>query len=125
VPIDYSVDHARRRIICVWAPPFETDEIVEVIERAAAEGIWSYGVLHDARAIEPRGILKVREMIERVKRLQELHGPRGPVAMVASGATVGPAQAYSILGDQAGQTTQVCWERDAAETWLDRHTSKS
>jgi hypothetical protein len=124
VPIDYSVDHARRRILCVWIPPVENHEIVAAIERTAAEGAWKYGTLHDVRLVEPRGVTRAREMADVVARLRETHGSRGPVAFVASAAAVGSAQAYAILGDQAGQSTQVFWDRDAAEAWLDRLTPK-
>jgi hypothetical protein len=125
VPIDYTVDHARRRIFCLWIPPVEDHEIVTVIERAAADGVWKYGTIHDVRSIEPRGIARAREMAEVVARLRETHGTRGPVAFVASAAAVGSAQAYAILGDQAGQATQVFWDRGEADAWLDRRTPKA
>ncbi len=125
MPIDYAVDHARRRVICVWIPPVENAEIVEAVERAVADGAWKYGTLHDVRAVQPRGVVRAREMAEVVGRLRAVHGSRGPVAFVASAAAVGSAQAYAILGDQAGQSTQVFWDRDAADAWLDRLTSKA
>ncbi len=122
MPIDYSVDHVKRRILCVWAPPLDGAEIVATVERAAAEGLWTYGMLHDGRAVQPRGDLKARDMVDTVTRLAQTHGPRGPVALVANVDTIGSAQAYAILNDQSGQSIQVFWDRDAAEAWLDRQT---
>jgi hypothetical protein len=124
VPIECSVDHARRLVVCVWVPPLAEDEIVAMIERAATEGLWTYGTLHDVRSIEPRGVGRAREMLQIVGRLSEVHGSRGPVAFVAAPAGVGSAQAYAILGGQSGQATQVFWEREAAEEWLSHHTAK-
>ena len=50
MPLDYSIDHDRRRITIVWQPPIDAPQVLAVVERQAEDGGWTYGVLHDTRA---------------------------------------------------------------------------
>jgi hypothetical protein len=122
VPIDYSIDHDKRRVICVWLPPIETEDLLAILERAAADGAWSYGMLHDARAVHADETRSTRPLMEAVNRLSHDHGARGPVAIIANADQVGRAEAYAIRGDREGHAMQVFWDREHAEAWLDTAT---
>ncbi len=126
MPLEYTLDHEKRRLVVVWRPPVELDDVVATAERQAADGAWSYGVLHDFRALvtttRSADSAGARQVLDIIKRIGEKHGKRGPVAIVATGSTVGTAQAYAILGERQGtQETQVFWDREDAEAWLDAH----
>src|SRR5262249_35489922 len=114
---------ARRRVTIVWHPPVTAADVAEAVERQARDGAWSYGVLHDTRAITANTNESTQPLIDMVARLSKIHGPRGPVAVVAVPQTVGNAQAYAIRGARATVgTIEVFWDREEAEAWLDAET---
>ena len=49
MPYDYFLDHTRQRLTTVAAGPVGLAEALALIDRQAADGAWSYTVLHDAR----------------------------------------------------------------------------
>ena len=50
MPIRYERDDRRRRINILSAGQVTTAQVLATLDRQAAEGAWSYGVLYDARA---------------------------------------------------------------------------
>jgi hypothetical protein len=115
MPVRYDVDHDARRVTIVLTPPVETAEIVALLERRAADGAWPYAVLYDMRAL-PQDRSRISTLLETARGLTAIHGPSGPVAIVASAPAIGEAQAYSILGRSG---IEVFWDRDEATRWLD------
>ncbi len=121
MPLDYTVDHDKRRVTVIWHPPIDAQDVNAIVERQAHDGAWSYGVLHDTRAnsTDTGASGATGPLLTTVTRLSQTHGPRGPVAIVAMPQTVGLAQAYAIRGAKAtAGAIQVFWNREDAEAWL-------
>src|SRR5262245_20249520 len=119
--ITYIRDDDRRRIRVTIADSATLAELIAVVDRQASEGTWQYGMLYDVRALGDPSTAADREtVLNHVRRLITVHGPRGPVAVVArSSATIGTAQMYS---HRAGEDLmlQVFWDLDEAERWLEQ-----
>jgi hypothetical protein len=98
------------------------DVVFSIVDHQAADGLWAYGVLHDlSRTTGAVDASAIRVLVERVRRLSILHGPRGPVAIVTSEpAQFGMGRMYGILGEM-GDASPVGVFRDieAAGRWLD------
>ena len=109
MPIDYQRDDDRRLITLTFTEPFSFEEAVNQAERQSAEGIWTYAVLYDLRAVSRAA--SPAQMQEGLSRI-ELVGagrPRGPVGvaiaprleMFASGLhytkAAGPSRDIEVL----------------------------
>jgi len=120
MPIHYEVDHPRRRVSVLWQPPVSLQELLEIADRQASDGAWSYGILADARGVSALPPDVGQPLIAHISQLSQTHGRRGPVALVVMPSSVGMAQKYAYLGEFAGtQDTQVFWDRGDAVVWLD------
>jgi hypothetical protein len=115
-------DDVRRRLTVTVSGPLTIDVVFSIVDHQAADGTWAYGVLHDLSgttgAVDASAI---RMLVDRVKRLSVVHGPRGPVALVTSEpAQFGMGRMYGILGEM-GEASPVGVFRDieAAGRWLD------
>jgi hypothetical protein len=49
MPLEYNRDDGRRRITVISTGVVTLPDALAVIERQAADGAWSYGVLYDTR----------------------------------------------------------------------------
>lgn len=117
MPFHYEVDHAARRVSVLWRNPVAVAEMIEVVERQAADGAWAYGVLHDTRQVTNLDLAAMAPALEASRRLSAAHGPRGPIALVPSLERVGVSQGLAIKA-RDDQQMQVFWSRDDAEQWL-------
>jgi hypothetical protein len=122
MPLIYTIDEGRRRIRIVLSDPVSEAELLDAIDRQAAEGTWGYGLLCDMRLLGPSprtGLWRVA--IQHVAEITAREGARGPVAVVANtGALVGVSEAYAGESRRAGRAVQVFWSPDDATEWLDR-----
>jgi hypothetical protein len=119
VGFDYVLDHQKRRLTIVRSGSADLAQILALLDRQAADGAWSYRLLHDARgASTAPSATEVRTVAEHSRRLSLVHGPRGKVAFVTRApALVGAMQIYAILAEE-GSAVQVFWDRQEAEFWL-------
>ena len=117
MPFRYEVDHAARRVSVLWRNPVAVTEMIEVLERQAADGAWAYGVLHDTRQVTNLDLAAMAPALEASRTLSAAHGPRGPIALVPSLERVGVSQGLAIKA-RDDQQMQVFWSRDDAERWL-------
>jgi two-component sensor histidine kinase len=117
VPVQYVVDHPTRRVTVVWTEPVSLAEITDMLERHAASGAWTYGVLHDARLLTSLDRARFAATRDESTRLSATNGPRGPIALVVPIEAVGPAQSHAIR-TRDDQQIEVFWSRDEAERWL-------
>ena len=79
--IRYERHDERRRINILTSADVTHEEVIGALDRQAAEGAWSYGVLYDARASRyTPSADEFRSLILRVGELTARYGPRGPVA---------------------------------------------
>ena len=120
MPLNYTCDRTKRRItvVSVWAATRE--ETFAVIDRQAAEGAWSFGVLYDMRqgTSVPTGE-DLHRMVLHVGRLTTKHGPRGPVALVVRDPQLFIAGSkYSSLGDLTALNVKVFTSIEEADHWL-------
>ena len=123
VPVIYSRDDRRRRIVVGTVGYVSPEDILQVVERQAAEGAWGYATIYDSSAgvNSPKGD-DMRRLVLRIGELTALHGPRGPVALVVDSATMAKAGlAYRKMGELTGMNFQIFPTLNDAEEWLAQH----
>jgi hypothetical protein len=121
MPIHYERDDDRHRIVAVSIGTVTLDEALAVIDRQAAEGAWSYGVLYDARAGDASPSTEdLHQLVRHVGRLTTEHGPRGRVALVVLDPALSKmARRYASLGELTALDARVFTTIREAERWLD------
>ena len=125
MPIHYERDAGRRRIVATSVGPVTLNDALAVMDRQAAEGGWSYGVLYDMRESDyvPTAA-DVHMMVKHVGMLTTRHGPRGPVALVVHDAALhAMARRYANLGKLTALDACVFTTLDEAESWLNLNQS--
>ncbi len=106
-----------RRIVVTVTGPLHAADILSVVDRQADEGIWDYGCLYDARRMTIRpSTADVAPIARYVQQLVTVHGPRGPVAVVAD--RVGSVEVYARLSKHLGLQFEVFDDMLDAERWL-------
>jgi hypothetical protein len=120
MPVEYKRDDACQRIVAISTGVVTRDEALAMMDRQAAEGAWSYGVLYDARQSTTIPTPDdIRALLRRVGVLTTKYGPRGPVALVVKvGAAASMGRAYATLGDLASLRVHVFASIEDAERWL-------
>jgi hypothetical protein len=125
MPFDYEKDDERRRIRLTLQDPLSVQDLIASVERQFEDDAWTYGVLVDARQIQsattPAEIAAFRAHVE---KMAAVHGPRGPVAIVARAAgAIAGGQMYRSVGDRTTDVgmVEVFWDAHQAERWLDAH----
>ena len=100
-------------------------EVRDALDRQAAEGAWSYGVLYDVRAVVNLPTPDdVRELVLYIGSLTTKYGPRGPVALISNSPQfLRIGRAYSTLGELTALDVAVFPTVDAAEAWLEQRSS--
>jgi hypothetical protein len=123
MPYEYFRDDARRRVRVNVYSPITDDEMIAIVDRRAAEGVWAYGVLVDTRGAErPPDDMSV--MIARVSAISARQGLSGPVAIVARSAPfVSAGTVFAHRSNGTSQGTEVFWDYDEADRWLEAVTS--
>jgi len=127
MPLAYSVDHGRRRAFQTGTDPIGTTDVIAVQDRQVADGAWSYGTIVDLTAatwVPTSG--EIRQFLAHVHAISAVHGPRGPLAMVAvpNSALFGMFRMYSILGEEAGARIVAFSSIGEAEEWLAQGASR-
>jgi len=118
--VDYARDDARRRLTVISLENTSVAQRLSILERQAAEGTWSYTMLHDAHGTTLLTSGDLQALIGRATTLARVHGTRGPEAIVASDiVSFGMARVYSVLAEPAGLAIHVFHNRTSAERWLD------
>jgi hypothetical protein len=115
--VSYQRDDATRRITVVVTGPLVAADILSVVDRQAEEGIWCYGCLYDERQMTmPPRVVDVAPIAQYVQQLSNVHGPRGPVAVVAD--RIGSVDVYARLSKHVGFAFQVFDDVSHADRWL-------
>jgi hypothetical protein len=96
-------------------------DVLAWLERQAVEGAWAYRTLDDLRLVTWNPTSEeVRRILRRVGLLSATHGPRGPVAIVATPPLFDRALTYAAsLGALVGHVVEMFYELAEAERWLD------
>jgi hypothetical protein len=115
--VSFQRDDATRRINVVVTGPLLAAEILSIVDRQAEEGLWDYACLYDeSQMTMPPRVVDVAPIAHYVQQLSTVHGPRGPVAVVAS--RTGSVNAYARLSKHVGFTFEVFDDVIDAERWL-------
>jgi hypothetical protein len=124
VPVRYERDDVRRRVVISLQGAFQAADVFPVIARYHTEDTWSYGLLWDVRDLSGTPtITDLRAIMREDAASRPDAGPRGPVAVLASGAFVyGLACVYAALG-RPNMTIEVFRDYHDADRWLATHTS--
>src|ERR1700687_6053588 len=101
MPHTYVRDEVRRRVTVTVSGPLTMEVVLVIVDRQAIDGTWTYGVLHDLRgAIGTVDASAIRSLVDHVKQLGAIHGPRGPVALVSNEpAQFGVGRMYGTLSE--------------------------
>jgi hypothetical protein len=121
MPYSINVDHVRRRVVVVSHDPVGLADALQLLDRFVAEGVWTYSLLHDARAITwIPSVPDIRRLLSHIEAITRTRGPRGPVALItANDALFGMTRMYSVLGQDIALTVEVFRDPLQAERWLD------
>jgi hypothetical protein len=117
--IEYQRDDLRRRIVWTLSGEVTLAEILEATNRQAAEGVWAYPLLYDARL--RLGTLtrdEIREFVACVAAHMAKQGPRGRVAILVQPDASGMAQMFSFIGQLVDGENRVFRSLTDAERWL-------
>jgi hypothetical protein len=81
MPIDYTRDDSRRLVTITSTDPFVFSELLDLVDRQRAEGVWTYAVLYDSR--QKRQSSSVEQLLALVERVRTVGGGqrRGPVGV--------------------------------------------
>jgi hypothetical protein len=120
LPYEIDIDRSRHRVTVVGRDPVSLADALAVILRQATDHAWSYATLHDARAVTWVPTTDdLRTMIDCIHSLNDTHGPRGPMAFVASDKCLfGMARLYEFIGEREGLRINACSSVAAAEEFL-------
>jgi hypothetical protein len=119
--LEYRRDDARGRITVTSTGAVTLAEALAIMDRQAADGAWSYGVLYDMRAAgDPPTPADVHELVLRVGTLTTRHGPRGRVALVVRDPALSKmGRRYATLGDLTALHVRLFATVEEADHWLD------
>ena len=120
MPIEYQQDDLNRRINVTATEPVTSGDLLELANRQAAGGAWSYGMLYDATAgHEPPSRDIIHRLVLLAGVLTTKHGRRGPVALVVRDPDLERmATRYATLGELTALNTRVFTTVPEAEDWL-------
>ena len=120
MPISYVRDDTNRRIEASASGHVAVTDVIALIDRQANEGAWGFAMLYDARQTEMALSVEESEaVLVHVRRLAQIHGPRGPVAIVAlSRPLVSFGQILTAHTDKSTVAIQVFWNIADAQQWL-------
>jgi hypothetical protein len=120
MPIDYQRDDRTRRIRITATKPVTSEDLIEIANRQAAEGAWSYALLYDGSARhEAPSPDTIHRLVLQAGVLTTKHGPRGPIALVLRAPELGRmAKRYATLGELVALNARVFSTVQEAEDWL-------
>jgi hypothetical protein len=121
MPITYQRDDVNHRILATSVGEVTLADTLSIINRQAAEGAWTYGVLYDTRqGINTPTAEEVHMLLRHVGKLTTRHGPRGPVALVVGDSPLlRIGQRYATLGELTALRVRIFTTLEEAEHWLD------
>jgi hypothetical protein len=118
MPISYQRDDARQRILTVGEGPFLADDVIEILVRMRAEGVWHYSRINDLRRMSGQpAVSDLRRILEVARQPGPDGRAAGPIAvMVTDPALYGMVCAFASLAPPGA--FGVFHDRADAEAWL-------
>jgi hypothetical protein len=124
MPIAYERDDERRLTTVTMIEPYSIDDVLDVIDRQAAEDTWSYSMLYDLRAVtQPSTEAELQQVANRVAVVGGGR-ERGPVglAIIARPAIFRVGLVYTELArKQELGSVEVLVTAKQLEEWLARN----
>ena len=121
MPIEWKQDDARQLITVIVTDPYTPEEVLALLDRQAAEGLWHYARIVDFRKV--REIVWVDQSIvkERVMKADG-GGPSGAVAMIVGRNPTWFREALHHPGGNVGfDDYEVLVTPDQVDDWIKRH----
>ena len=124
--LTYVRNDVRRWVTITITGPARLDDMVQAVERQAADGVWGYAMLCDERQTTASlSTPATHTLLDVIERLNRAHGRQGPIAVVcATEAQYGMARMCATLGEQRELDCGVFRSISAAETWLDARVAE-
>ena len=123
MPATYERDDARRLITVGVTDSYDRRDILQVIERQAAEDTWGYALLYDLRATSHDPTEEDLQYFMHAVQAVNGEGPRGPVAAFVSprSSIFQIGQAYVQMVKPLVEVELLFTEAQLAD-WLQRST---
>jgi hypothetical protein len=117
----YETDDSRRRVVITIQGAFQADEVLAIMSRQRAEGMWTYGTLYDLRHLAGHPTLAdLRRIMSQAASRAQGEQPRGRVALLATEPILySRLCTYAALGQSTTLKIEVFRDLDEAERWLD------
>lgn len=118
--IDYLRKDEGRLLIVAFHGAVTAGDVLQLLDRQASTGAWSYAVLYDERdARVELSADEIRRIAAHAAALSRTHGPRGRVAIVAAtDVDYGVNRMVSAYADLADYTLEVFRTVNEALAWL-------
>src|SRR5204863_390443 len=99
-------------------------DMLTLLDWQARDGAWSYGFLHDARALTSAlSSAEIERLLRCVQAMSKTHGPHGPIAVVVgSDLLYGMTRMYATRSESSAEPINVFRSVAEAEAWLDERT---
>jgi hypothetical protein len=118
MPISYHRDDAQRRILTVGVGTFLADDVIEILARMRAEGVWNYSRLNDLRRMSGKpSVSDLRRILDAASQPGPYGQAPGPIAVVVTDPTLyGMVCAFAALAPPGA--FGVFSDRAEADAWL-------
>ena len=117
----YFPDEERHRVVITASDEVRVDQLVALLDQQVRDGTWDWPVLYDAsRRAQVLSTADVHIVASAARRCAEVHGRRGPVAIVRdTDVGFGVARMFGMLSADHTLALMVFRDRASAEAWLD------
>ena len=121
MPLTYYPDQERHRVVITASDEVRAAQLVALLDRQVQDGTWDWPVLYEAkRGAQVLSTADVHVVANAARRCAELHGRRGPVAIVRDTEVgFGVARMFGMLSADHTVALMVFRDRVSAEAWLD------
>jgi hypothetical protein len=125
VPITYERDDQQHLITATVTEPYSVDDILDVIDRQAAEDTWGYALFYDLRGVTRASSgAELQQIADRVRSVGDGR-ERGPVGMA-----IGARPALFLVGLMYSRlarelvTVEVLLTAEQIDAWLARNARR-
>lgn len=126
MPVSYSVDHLRQRIVATGTGTVTIAELTAYIAARVKDGVYDYDQLVDLSGAELDVL--AQEVMHDVKQARVHLGKKAiPLTAIVAKpgtATFGLVRQLATLFNFEGSTIQVCTSIEAAHGWIDKERAE-
>jgi hypothetical protein len=123
MPLAYDRDDVKRRVVATYTGSFQVADTIALLERQLEDGTWTYGLLIDTRGMTGRPTPSdLREFMKLESGTDSEQRSRGPLAIVATDATIYSAACVYALMGRSKRKIEAFRDRGDADRWLAEQT---